>query len=85
MNQNSYPWAKINGKMYYIPEPLKAEKFGFFQLEDTKEVFKVTGWHKNVQPFCLKFEQAAADGLKEIPNHAKFMPKARLVKNETRR
>jgi hypothetical protein len=59
--QNNYPWLSVDGheskKYYYIPEPTKALEFGFFRLEDTGEVFKVTGTKPMVQPMCLEFEK----------------------------
>lgn len=54
---DNYPYAKINDIYYYIPHPIKALEFGFFRLEDTGEVFKVTGVKPNVMPTCLDFEK----------------------------
>ena len=55
--QDNYPWMTLESGTYYIPDPLSALKLGYFQLEDTGEIFKVTGINENVQPMCLKFER----------------------------
>ena len=54
---DNYPHLKIEGKLYYIPNPLDALERGFFKLKDTGEIFKVNGIVPNVQPGCLAFEK----------------------------
>jgi hypothetical protein len=55
MESMLYPHTTINGKSYYIPNPKEALRRKAFKLEDTEQVFIVTGVHKNVQPMCLKY------------------------------
>jgi len=57
----NYPWLRIDkhesGIYYYITNPMEALNFGYFKLEDTEEVYKVTGVKQNVQPMCLDFKR----------------------------
>jgi hypothetical protein len=75
-DQRNYPWAKIDGKLYFIPSPYRVMTFGFFQLEDTRDVYEVTGVHETIQPMCLKFKKSLFPvALLD------FVPWAKLVKN----
>jgi len=75
----NYPWLTLDQhkskKYYYITSPLEALKFGYFKLEDTDEVYKVTGVKQNVMPMCLDFEKNTDEILftGEIPV-AKIVP-----------
>jgi hypothetical protein len=71
----NYPWVKIDELLYYIPEPVKALKRGFFKTEDTNKVFKVTGYHKRIQPLCLKFEAVDKKPLATMPLAKRVKPK----------
>ena len=57
----NYGWLTVDkhkaSKYYYLPGTLEALDFGYFKLEDTGEVFKVTGIKPNVMPMCLDFEK----------------------------
>lgn len=75
----NYPWCKIDGLLYYISKPKEALTKGFFKTEDTNKVFKVTGYHKMVQPLCLKFEAVDKKPIAKMPL-AKRVPKKKLDK-----
>jgi len=77
----NFGWLSVDkhksGKYYYIPNSIFTLSFGYFKLEDTGEVFKVTGVKYNVQPMCLDFEKNTDEILftgDEIPI-AKMVPK----------
>lgn len=54
----NYPWFNVgNDKLYYLPNSRKAYKKGFFILDDTKQIFMITGIMKNVRPTCFEFEE----------------------------
>jgi hypothetical protein len=57
----NYGWLTVDNhkskKYYYLTDSLDALEIGYFQLEDTGEVFKVTGINHNVMPMCLDFEK----------------------------
>lgn len=59
-NPDNYPWYTIGGKVYYLVDSQVAYNRGFFILEDTKEIIRVTGIVMNVMPTCLKFERTGS-------------------------
>ena len=72
----NYPLLKVDGNVYYIPNPKEALKFGFFHLEDTGKIFKVTGIQKNVLPACLEFEEFTGNMV-----YQGTMPVAKIAKD----
>jgi len=77
--QDNYPWTKLNGQYYYIPDPKKALSMGTFMTEDTKDIYLVTGIDSTTGPNTLLFDREPWGRLSDDMSAADF-PLAKRVK-----